>query len=204
MTKGRKLFSIILLFSTINNLSYISNIYANSTSSLRKYGDIGQFINPMIALGIASQERGAIHFLRVYTTGMIPVHSLKFLGAVTRANIAKRPVTNPDKKEKFDGFPSGHTASAFSAASYIRVFSDDYKILSIPLYVNAAVVGYSRVKAKRHTWAQVIAGAVLTEINSEINKRLNWNKDYKSTEVIWGMDKNTGKSRYGLGIKFKL
>lgn len=64
--------------------------------------------------------------------------------------MSKRP-TIEGKKNRYDGMPSGHTASAWVAASYIRTFSEDYKYLSIPLYLTAAVTGYSRIHAKEHT-----------------------------------------------------
>ena len=84
--------------------------------------------------------------------------------------------------------PSGHTNSAWLAASYIRTFSEDHKYLSIPLYITATATAYSRIHAKEHTTAQVIAGAALAEIVTFINSKLKWSNDYSSNSFYFGGD----------------
>ena len=73
------------------------------------------------------------------------------------------------RKNRPDGtdhrsFPSGHTSSAFSGASFIH-FRYSFKY-SIPLYLLAAFTGYSRVESKKHYTEDVIAGAGLAIFNS--------------------------------------
>ena len=55
--------------------------------------------------------------------------------------------------------PSGHTAAAFSGASFIqRRYGWRY---SLPAYGAAAFVAYSRVAAEKHHVEDVIVGALL-------------------------------------------
>ncbi len=56
-------------------------------------------------------------------------------------------------------FPSGHTSSAFSGASYIqRRYGWAY---GLPAYLLAAFVGYSRIESNNHDIYDVLAGAAL-------------------------------------------
>ncbi|CAN0593464.1 unnamed protein product, partial [Ectocarpus sp. 12 AP-2014] len=70
--------------------------------------------------------------------------------------------------------------------------------VSIPLYITAAITGYSRVYAKEHTTAQVIAGAALAEIVTYINSKLKWSNEYRSTNFYFG------KNEVSAGFTFKL
>jgi len=56
-------------------------------------------------------------------------------------------------------FPSGHTSFAFAGAAYWQRRYGWY--IGAPMYLAASYVGYSRVRAKDHNWADVIAGAAL-------------------------------------------
>ena len=58
-----------------------------------------------------------------------------------------------------DYFPSGHTSMAFQGASFIhKRYGLEY---SIPAYIGAGFVAYSRVEADEHDVADVVAGAAL-------------------------------------------
>jgi len=66
----------------------------------------------------------------------------------------KRP--NSDDK---DSFPSNHTSSAFSGATFIhQKYGLKYAILP---YISATYVGYSRVHSNNHYTKDVIAGALI-------------------------------------------
>ncbi len=170
-------FLSIFVFAFFANDSFAAQ---NRRSSLRTFGDYMQIINPIFAAGLASQEKGFGHFAIIYSQTFAIMHGTKLIAKSGKWRISKRPYIE-NKKDRYEGFPSGHTASAFAAASYIRTFSDEHKLLSIPLYITAAVTGYSRVKAKEHTGLQVVAGAALAEIVTFVNSKLDWSNEYRST-----------------------
>jgi membrane-associated phospholipid phosphatase len=55
-------------------------------------------------------------------------------------------------------FPSGHTSLAFAVAASLTEREPSAKWIAFPL---AAAAGWAREDLRRHTWAQVIGGAVL-------------------------------------------
>lgn len=59
----------------------------------------------------------------------------------------------------FNGFPSGHTASAFSAAGFMQK-RYGWK-WGLPTFLLATLTGVSRVIAQKHTPFQVVAGAMI-------------------------------------------
>lgn len=175
-----------------------NNVYAadNRKSTIRTFGDYAQVINPIFVGVIESQEKGFGHFAFIYGQTWVAMHSMKLIGHATKSKWSKRPYIK-GKKDRYDGMPSGHTASAWAAASYIRIFSQDYKFLAAPLYVTAAITGYSRIKAKEHTAGQVVAGAILAESITYINSKLAWSKNYQFTDLY------LGKDEYAISFKFK-
>jgi hypothetical protein len=170
-------FLSIFVFTFFVNTSFAAQ---NRRSSLRTFGDYMQIINPLFAAGLASQEKGFGHFAIIYSQTFIIMHGTKIIAKSGKWQISKRPHID-NKKDRYEGFPSGHTASAFAGASYVRTFSDEHKFFSIPLYITAAVTGYSRIKAKEHTNLQVLAGAALAEIVTFVNSKLDWSNEYRST-----------------------
>lgn len=61
-----------------------------------------------------------------------------------------------------DGFPSGHAAVAFAAATYFAIrYNDQYPQYVPWAYGAAALTGLARVQAKKHYAQDVIAGAAL-------------------------------------------
>lgn len=168
----------ILLFW---NGCFTHNTFAisNSNDALETFGDYMQIINPIVASCVASQDRGLGHFLAIYTSTIVIVHSNKMIGKSLKWEINRRPFV-ANRNDRYDGMPSGHTASAFAAAAYVRTFADEYKPLAIPLYISAAITGYSRIHAKKHTVAQVVVGAALTEIVTFVYSKLDWSKNYQS------------------------
>jgi membrane-associated phospholipid phosphatase len=92
------------------------------------------------------------------------------LGAtVASTQILKSTISEnrPDNSGN-DGFPSGHTAVAFSAARYLTKRNDLDLTYSAALYGLAALTGAARVEADKHTWGQVLAGGALGFAMSEI------------------------------------
>jgi len=69
----------------------------------------------------------------------------------------------PDNNDR-DSFPSGHTASAISAATFVhKRYGIEY---AFPLYMGAIYTGYSRIHVNRHHPRDVLAGAVIGILSS--------------------------------------
>lgn len=67
---------------------------------------------------------------------------------------AKRP-----NGESGQSFPSGHTASAFMGAEFMRKNYGPW--WGVPAYLAAAWVGYTRVESHNHYWRDVAGGALV-------------------------------------------
>jgi hypothetical protein len=86
-----------------------------------------------------------------------------FLVSFTRMEVATYALKYSINAQRPNGgshsFPSGHTASAFMGAEFIRLhFGMSW---GIPAYGAAAWVGYSRVESRKHYWRDVAAGALI-------------------------------------------
>lgn len=134
----------------------------NQKSTFQKFGDIAQFL-PAASLGYALILRdfiGArdqvIGFIAVIASTYAIKYSFKFFADTNPqiAQLAKRPVHNA-----YEGFPSGHTSSAFSAVGFLQ---KRYGVrLGLPAAIVATAVGISRIHSQRHTVLQVICGGML-------------------------------------------
>jgi membrane-associated phospholipid phosphatase len=188
------LFVLIIITTFIVNINSV--LAAKSRKGpLRSFGDYAQIINPLIAGSIASQEKGFGHFAIIYGQSLVAMHSIKYASNQGKWRASKRPFIE-GKKDRYDGMPSGHTNSAWIAASYVRTFSEDNQYVSIPLYITAAITGYSRVRAKEHTTAQVLAGAALAEIVTYINSKLDWSNEYRSSDFYIGGDEVSASFKF--------
>ncbi|MBT8262533.1 MAG: phosphatase PAP2 family protein [Bacteroidia bacterium] len=117
-------------------------------------GDVLQIALPigagMITL-IKGDYEGTKQLVFSYGTTLALTYSLKYL-------IAKR---RPEGRHQYDAFPSGHTASAFSGASFIqRRYGWEYGWAA---YVLAGIVAVSRVEGPDgyHDYWDVLAGATV-------------------------------------------
>lgn len=87
-------------------------------------------------------------FAKSFGSALIIEESLK--------HIVLKP--RPDGSDNYS-FPSGHTTSAFSGASFIQKrYGWKY---GIPAYALASYVGYTRIQAKKHDGWDVLAGATI-------------------------------------------
>jgi lipid A 4'-phosphatase len=194
MLKLKKFLTIVLIISFVDT----SSVYARSRdSALRSFGDYAQVINPVIVSFMASKEKGFGHFAIIYAQSWATTHSVKFISNQTKWASSKRPFIL-NKQDRYDGMPSGHTNSAWVAAAYVRTFSEEYKFAAIPLYVSAAITGYSRVYAKEHTVSQVIAGAAIAELITYINSKLKWSNEYRSASFYFG----NNQAHAGIRLQF--
>ena len=119
-------------------------------------GDILQIVLPATA-GVATlfekDWEGTKQFTKSLGTALATTYAMK----VTFRKLG------PGESDKYS-FPSGHTTSAFSGASFIHT---RYGYLwGIPAYLAAAFVGYSRFQADAHFLDDVIAGASIAMLSN--------------------------------------
>jgi hypothetical protein len=139
---------------SIATLALVS--HAQAKSGWQKFADAGAYGLPLAALGytVAKDDikEGGYQLAFTGLTATATTRSLKYLID------AKRPNGGGE------GFPSGHTTTAFFAAAYLE---DRYGWeVGLPAHVLAGAVGYARVKSKNHNWGQVIAGAAIGEVSA--------------------------------------
>jgi membrane-associated phospholipid phosphatase len=67
----------------------------------------------------------------------------------------------PGAVRRFDSFPSGHTATAFSLATVIAMQYGDHTWVPITAYAVAAGVGFSRLSGNHHWLSDVVIGGVV-------------------------------------------
>ena len=117
-------------------------------------GDVLQIALPVGAgmmTVIKGDFEGTKQLAYSYATTLALTYSLKYV-------IRKR---RPEGREQYDAFPSGHTASAFSGASFIqRRYGWKF---GAPAYILAGVVGVSRMEGPDgyHDFWDVLAGATV-------------------------------------------
>lgn len=133
------------------SLIFASPTYAGSNSSIETAGDIVAVAIPAIAYGSTyymNDKEGRQQFYYAFGTNVASTLALK---SVVDKN---RPDDSDD-----DSYPSGHTSVAFQGASFIhKRYGWEY---SIPAYIGAGFVGYSRIESDKHDAGDVFAGALL-------------------------------------------
>lgn len=145
MGEKEEMKSILTLLMIVSTMAY-------SKSNTERAGDVLTLLIPAVALGstlYTEDQNGSIEFFKAYGSTAAATQILKYTVRAPRPN-------NPDS---VTSFPSGHTSSAFSGASFIhKRYGLTY---AIPAYIGAIYTGYSRVKAEKHYTKDVIAGALL-------------------------------------------
>lgn len=126
------------------------------TARIERTGDVVQIAIPAVALATTfarHDDEGTVQLAKAFVTNFAATEALKF--AVGRER--------PDSSDHCS-FPSGHTSTAFQAASFIQIRYG--WAAGVPAYVGATFVGFSRVRARRHYTSDVVAGAVLGTASS--------------------------------------
>ncbi|MDR0367452.1 MAG: phosphatase PAP2 family protein, partial [Rickettsiales bacterium] len=121
---------------------------ARAADSVREWGDALRLALPAYAMGMAVEEEGwsaAGQFSASLVGAQVSSELLK------KATRVERPDYRPGAKK--DSFPSGHSAAAFSAATFIHKRYGVQRA-AVP-YALAAFTAYSRVHADRHRWRDV-------------------------------------------------
>lgn len=152
-------------------------------------GDILQFAIPAAALGSTfiwndDHTKPTWQFIKSYGTSVVLTMALK--------HIVLKP--RPDGSDNYS-FPSGHTTSAFSGASFIqRRYGWKY---GVPSYLLASFVGYSRIQAKKHDGWDVLAGATIG-----IGTSYLFTKPYSKTNVDVSLNRVDGGYLVGFNYTF--
>ncbi len=120
-------------------------------------GDILAYLLPATTYGATfylHDEEGRWQFSKAFATSFAVTLVLKH-------SIDKE---RPDGSDN-QSFPSGHATAAFQSAHFIKKrYGWSYGLRA---YLGAAFVGYSRVHAKKHDNADVLAGAAIGIAGSE-------------------------------------
>ncbi len=143
--------------------------------SREKVGQIIQITIPVTGLLIA--------FGKDDTEGMKQLfYSVAASTAATWALKLTVRKKRPGSSKNRHSFPSGDTSLAFSGASFLGMrYGVAY---GAPGLAAASYVGYSRVQAKRHDWADVICGGVIGGLSGFLfTTPQPEKKQEKSTEV---------------------
>ncbi len=148
--RSHKLISIFLAL-----LLTLSPLCAKKRSA-EKVGQIIQITIPVTALLIA--------FGKDDTEGMKQLfYSVAASTAATWALKLTVRKKRPGSSKNRHSFPSGDTSLAFSGASFLGMrYGAAY---GAPAVGAASYVGYSRIKAKRHDWADVICGGIVGSLS---------------------------------------
>lgn len=145
----KKFTILVAILLGVSNL-----VYAKSTTET--VGDVLQILIPAGAYGTSlylDDKEGQMQFYKSYSATLATTFVLKYTVKEKR----------PDS-DNTDSFPSGHTSSAFSGASFIQQrYGWKYSILP---YIAAIYTGYSRVYSNRHHPIDVYAGAALGMLSS--------------------------------------
>ena len=135
---------------------------AHSSDWFETWGDVFQFLPLMAgAYSLARQDYEGLAQLALGTGTTLAItkpSKYTFVG-ISQANENAAGISRRPNNGGFDGFPSGHTSSAFSAAGYMQK-RYGWKF-GLPTTLLATSVGISRVVSEHHTVLQVLVGALL-------------------------------------------
>ena len=152
-----------------------------ASDSVEKTGDILRTLIPAVAYGTTfylHDSDGRSQFYKSFFTNLAATYTLKAISSKTR----------PNGKDD-DSFPSGHSSVAFQGAAFIHQrYGWKY---SIPAYLGASFVAWSRVDSDNHFTVDVVAGAAVGIASSLI-----FTTPYKGFVVTPVADNGF----YGIGI----
>lgn len=142
---------------TAVTLILASSTVISSQSLAREYRTT-ETIGDILAAGIPAAALASTYYKNDKAGRQQFYYSFAAAAATTQALKLAVDKERPNGDDN-QSFPSGHTALAFQGASFIHK-RYGFKS-SIPAYVGAGFVGYSRVAADEHDAVDVIAGAAL-------------------------------------------
>ena len=146
------------IFTSVLILLLSQNLYANKKEDVALAGDIMVALIPAATISKMAYERdgeGAIEFTASIVTTMAATFILKYSIDAERPN-----------GENNRSFPSGHSSSAFSCATFLQLrYGWEY---GVPAYAAATFVAWSRVYSDHHYTRDVLTGAALGVVSSYI------------------------------------
>lgn len=171
---------VMSFFSTISLHAYKKN---PGHLQIKKSGDMGQFVVPIIAAIIPLMKQDH-HALLEYASSW---------SATMGATYILKPLINtPRPISGGMSFPSGHTAAAMGGAAFLQMHYGPY--WGIPAYLAAGYVGFSRVYAQKH-WVRDVVGATVIAMaanyffskDKPVNYRVAplWENDRAGITVQW-------------------
>lgn len=159
---------------------------AYAKSDIETAGDVIAITIPALAYGSTyymDDPEGRSQFYKSFATNAVVTYGLK--KSIDRER--------PDHSDN-DSFPSGHTSIAFQGASFIhKRYGLEY---SIPAYVGATFVGYSRVESDKHHTSDVLAGAALGIASS-----MFLTKSYHNDDLL--ISANLAPESYQLAVHYQ-
>ena len=171
-----------LFINSIIFLTLSQTLMADTKENIARAGDILVLLLPTTAYAktfYESDGKGALQFTESIATTMSVTYVLKYSIDAERPN-----------GENNRSFPSGHTSSAFSSATFLQLrYGWEY---GVPAYAVATFVAWSRVYSDHHYTRDVIAGATLGVVGSYIFTT-TYDSDIHVTPIV-----NNGI--YGLSI----
>ena len=151
-TKSTGILIILALF-----VNFVFSIPVKANDDIELAGDIIRIILPLTAVGMTfyyDDHEGLVQYTK------------SFLATVGTTYALKYSISTEGPDGESNAFPSGHTAIAFSGASFLqRRYGWEY---GIPAYVAASFVGWSRIESENHYLKDVLAGAALGVIGTYI------------------------------------
>lgn len=193
MQKSRYLLTLILFVSLLGSSFCYGQTGLTGADKTEKtvqdIGDVLQIVLPgaaAISTVVLWDKKGAWQFVKSYGTTLALTYGLKYA------------INKPRPEGATDGhaFPSGHTSSAFSGASFIqRRYGWAY---GAPAYALAGFVAYSRLEGynDRHDGWDVLGG-ILVGVGSTYLFTTPYEREH------YELTFSSGDDSYLIGFKYK-
>ncbi len=149
---------------SIKNKLSISNAPKSSSEEFFQYAPALSYyvLNFSNVKSKNSIQNGTIKLASAAAMMSVVVYSIKFLTKIER----------PDKSA-FTSFPSGHTATAFMTAEFLRSeYKATSKWIGIGAYTFATATAIYRIKNNRHWLNDVIAGAGFGILSAKAGEKI--------------------------------
>jgi membrane-associated phospholipid phosphatase len=180
--KRTALASLLALSAMISSTPALASKKGWATTS-----DIGAYSLMAVSIGMPIAKKDKQGALQA-------AGSLALTSAVTEGMKQAFPRTRPDGSDR-KSFPSGHTARSFNAAA--TLYNRQGAAIGIPAFAVASLVGVARVKADKHFWTDVLAGAAIGTASGLLITHNRPDGEPKSALMPW-VDSHGGGVSYGL------